>query len=73
MIYVNEKPVITVCDGICYEKKHSSIQSLMENAECGYPYEGAEEHYIPDILHRDHALQVVHALWKVLSFPKKKK
>lgn len=46
VIYVNEKPVITACDGICYVKKHPSIQSLMENAECGHPYEGAKEHYI---------------------------
>ena len=73
MIYVNEKPVITVCDGSCYVTKHPFIQSLMGNAECGYPYEGAKEHYIPDILYRDHVLQVVRALWKALPFPKKKK
>ena len=63
VIYVNEKPVITACDG---------IQSLMENAECGHPYEGAKEHYILDISHRDHALQVIRALWKMLPFSKGK-
>lgn len=72
VIYVKEKPVITACDGICYVKKHPSIQSLMENAECGHPYEGAKEHYILDISHRDHALQVIRALWKMLPFSKGK-
>ena len=73
VIYVNEKPVVTACDGICYVRKHPSIQSLMGDAECGYPYQGAKEHYILDISHRGHALRVVRALWDVLPFPKKKK
>ena len=70
--YVNEKPIITVCDGICYVKRHPAIQTLMENAECGCHYEGAKERNSLDVSHCDHVLQVIRALWDVLPFPKKK-
>ena len=53
MVYLNEKPVILVCDNIAYVKKHSGIAGIMENAETGIPYNGAKEHYILDVDHED--------------------
>ena len=73
VIYVDEKCVITACDEVCYVKKLPELAELMAEAECGCPYEGAKEHYILDIEHREHAVKVVTILRDVLPYPKKKK
>jgi uncharacterized protein YdhG (YjbR/CyaY superfamily) len=49
MVYVNEKPLILVCDNTAFVKKLPCLYSLMVNAEIGFPYKGAREHYILDI------------------------
>lgn len=72
-IYVDEKPVILACDEICYVKKHEAIADLMQGAECGFPYDGAKEHYILDIDHCEAMLLVIKKLVEVLPYPKKKK
>lgn len=72
VIYANGKCVITACDGICYVKKLPEIEPLMKDAECGAPYPGAKEHYVLDIAHRDHAVEVISVLQEVLPFPKKR-
>lgn len=73
LIYVDEKCVIVACDNICYVKKIPEIEQLMADAECGCPYDGAREHYILDIEHRELAEQVVSRLRDVLPYPKQKK
>lgn len=73
MIYVNEKPVILACDNIAYIKIHPAITNLMENAETGFPYNGAKEHYILDVEHKDFTLRIVKTLEQVLPYPKSKK
>lgn len=72
VVYLDDKPVMTVCDGICYVKKLPAIAGMMQDAECGFPYEGAKEHYILDIGHGGQATEVVKALWEILPFPKKR-
>lgn len=72
-IYVDEKPVLLVCDNIVYIKKHDAIAQLMQDAECGFPYDGAKEHYILDIDHRKEALNVIATLFPHLPYPKPKK
>lgn len=39
MVYVNEKPVILLCDNIAYVKILPEIEVLMSEAETGIPYE----------------------------------
>lgn len=73
MVYLNEKPIILVCDNIAYVKKHPGIAGIMENAETGIPYNGAKEHYILDVDHEDSLLKVVGALEKILPYPREKK
>jgi len=70
MIYVDEKPVIIVCDNTCYIKIHPVINELMQDAERGTPYDGAKEHYILDIDHGDFATKVVRTLAGALPYPK---
>lgn len=71
-IYIDGKPVILVCDNICYVKIHQAIEALMEDAETGCPYPGARPHYILDIEHRAEAIKVVKILTEALPLPKKK-
>lgn len=71
-IYVDEKAVILACDEQCYVKKHQAIEDLMQDAQVGFPYDGAKEHYILDIEHSDKAKLVVSRLLEVLPYPKKK-
>lgn len=72
-IYVDEKPIILACDEICYVKKHEAIADLMQDAECGFPYDGAKEHYILDIEHSETILPVIKKLVEVVPYPKKKR
>ena len=73
MIYIDEKPGILACDDICYVKMLPVISDMMTNAWTGFPYDGAKEHYILDIEHRDEAIKVIKALLPVIPYPKKRK
>lgn len=72
-IYVDEKPIALACDNIVYIKKHKAIEEMMADAEVGFPYDGAKEHYILDIEHRDNALLAIKALLPHVPLPKAKK
>lgn len=72
MVYVNEKPVVLVCDDTAYVKMHPDIAGMMDGAEIGVPYLGAREHYILDAGHKEVLLKVVSTLERLLPFPKKK-
>ncbi len=73
LIYVNEKPLIVVCDNTAFIKKIDCIKELMEGAETGFPYKGAKEHYILDIDNSELSKTVVKEAEKVTPLPKKKK
>ncbi|AUI54447.1 transcriptional regulator [Prevotella jejuni] len=73
IVYVDEKPVIIVCDNIPYVKEHEAIKSMMLSSERGFPYEGAKEHYVLDVSRSDFAVRVVKTLVEVLPYPKKRK
>lgn len=45
----------------------------MEEAEKGYPYEGAKEQYILDVEDTDHAKKVIELLETLTPIPKPKK
>ncbi len=72
-IYVDERPIALACDNIVYIKKHKAIEEMMADAEVGFPYDGAKEHYILDIEHRDNALLAIKALLPHVPLPKAKK
>ena len=73
MIYANEKTCYYSLRHIAFVKQHKAIETLMAEAEKGYPYEGAKEHYILDVSRADHAAKVVAILAEVLPYPKKRK
>lgn len=73
MVYLNDRPVLLICDDMVYVKKHEAIESLMRNAETGIPYKGAKEHYILDIDDTELSKEVVSELEKVTPLPKSRK
>lgn len=73
MVYVNDKPILIVCNNTIFVKKLDCIQEMMTNAETGYPYKGAKEHYILDIDDSEFCKKVVIEAEKVTSIPKPKK
>ncbi len=70
MVYVNEKPALLVCDNTVFVKKIPEVAQLLENADLGYPYTGAKEHYVLDIDDVDLVRNVVKIL--ALALPAKK-
>lgn len=72
IIYINEKPIITVCDETVYVKKLECIEEKMKDAEVGCPYEGAKEHYILDIDNQVFSKMIVNEIEAVTPVPIKK-
>lgn len=73
MVYVNDKPVVIVCDDTAYVKKLPCIEENMKEAECGCPYEGAKEHYVLDIDDDAFARKIVSKVEEVTPLPKKRR
>lgn len=73
MVYVNEKPILLVCDNTVFVKKLDCITEEMKSAETGCPYTGAKEHYILDIEDRELCERVISLLEKETPLPEPKK
>lgn len=73
MVYVNDKPVIIVCDNTAFVKKLECIEEKMTDAEAGYPYKGAKEHYVLDIDNSEFCKSVITEIEKVTPLPKLRK
>lgn len=73
MVYINDKPVLLVCDNTVFVKQLAPLEELMEQADKGYPYEGAKEHYILDIDNRELSKEVITILETITPLPKPRK
>ena len=73
MVYVNDKPILLVCDNTVYVKQLPEIEQYMENAEVGIPYKGAKEQYILDIEDSELSKIVIDILEPITKVPKPKK
>ena len=73
MIYINDKPILLVCDSNVYVKKLDIISEKMKDADVGFPYKGAKERYILEIENTEFAKSIVTILEKHTPIPKKKK
>ena len=73
MVYLNDKPVFSLCDNTVFAKMLPEIKEMMKDCETGFPYEGAKEHYIIDADDRDFLRKAAAELEKTLPLPKKKK
>ena len=73
MVYFNDRPILLVCDNTVFVKMLPCLDELMSDAERGYPYDGAKEHYILDIDSAELTSAVITALESVTPMPKPKK
>ena len=73
MVYVNDKPVLLVCDDTVFVKMLDAVAEEMEGADTGYPYDGAKEHYILDIDDQELSRKVVSILEPIAQIPKPRK
>lgn len=73
LVYVNDKPIFTVCDNCVYVKMLAPIDDIMKDAEIGKPYDGAKDNYILDIDNSELVDQLVPILEQITPLPKRKK
>ena len=73
MVYLNEKPILLVCDNTVYVKKFPELADLLREADCGSPYDGAKEHFVLDMENSNLADRVIAILEQVTPLPKKKR
>jgi len=73
MVYLNEKPLLLVCDNTVFVKKLECVQELLKDAETGTPYRNAKEHYILDFENPELTEKVLTALDQTVPIPPTKK
>lgn len=73
MVYVNGKPILLVCDNTVFVKVLPCLNETMREADKGFPYEGAKEHYVLDIDNAKLSKEVIAILEPVTQLPKPKK
>jgi TfoX/Sxy family transcriptional regulator of competence genes len=73
MVYIDDKPILLVCDNTVFVKILPCLDTLMAEAEKGVPYSGAKEHYVLDIDSKRLVLNVVAALLPFIPLPKPRK
>lgn len=73
MVYFSSKPILLVCDNTEFIKILPDTSKIMENAERGFPYDGAKEHYILDIENRELLEKIIPVLIEITPLPKRKR
>lgn len=72
MIYVNDKPLVLVCDDTAYVRMHGCLEGVMDRTSTGIPYQGAKPHYILDVDDGDRCAEIIALLEPVVPVPKKR-
>lgn len=72
LVYVQEKPVLMVCDNCVMVKKLPELAHLMVDAPEGIPYDGAKAHYLLDIENRELTGAVIDILVQVTPVPRRR-
>ncbi|WP_332448305.1 TfoX/Sxy family protein [Sphaerochaeta sp.] len=73
MVYINDKPLLLVCDNVVYVKILKPLEPVLEEADTGYPYRGARLHYILDIEDRLLVRTVIDLLEPITAVPVKRR
>ena len=72
MVYVNDKPVVMVCDDTVFVKILPCLSELLKDRPTAPPYEGARDHYVLDPDDRDTLRRAAELAEAVTPLPKKK-
>jgi len=73
MVYVNDKPILLVCDNTVFVKQVEAVADILKDADVGFPYTGAKLHYVLDIDDAVLSNEVVRILEPITLVPKPKK
>lgn len=73
MVYVNEKPILMLCDNTVFVKQLEVLSDLLGANAVGVPYDGAKPHYIIDADEREQLQAVVNLLEPLTALPKSRK
>jgi TfoX/Sxy family transcriptional regulator of competence genes len=73
MVYIQDKPILLVCDNNVFVKMLPELDVVMQDAGRGFPYEGAKEHYLLDIDDSEFSKQIIGILEPITPLPKPKK
>ncbi len=73
MVYVNDKPLLLLCDNTVYVKILPVLEELLSENEVGTPYDGAKPHYVLDADNAEQLCAVVNILEPLTALPKRRK
>ena len=73
LIYVDDKPMVLVCDDTAYVKMLDCLAEKMRRADRGIPYEGAKEHYILNVDDGAFCREVIEAMAPFVPLPAHRK
>lgn len=73
MVYLNDRPILSVCDNTVFVKMRPELDEWMRDAERGYTYEGAKECWILDVEDRALLERVIPLLESLTPLPKPRK
>lgn len=73
MIYLNDKPVLLICDNTVFAKKLPEMEDLCADCPESLPYEGTKVHWILDPEDRDRFPAALDILEQITPQPKKRK
>ncbi|AEJ19899.1 transcriptional regulator [Gracilinema caldarium] len=72
MVYINDKPILLVCDNTVFVKELDCIRNYFSEDSKGFPYKGSKEHFILDIENKSLLNEIISILEKVIPIPIKK-
>jgi TfoX/Sxy family transcriptional regulator of competence genes len=78
MVYVNDKPILLVCDNAVFVKPVPELAGLLRETEMDYPYSpekypGVKKHYVIDVDNVELLRAVVSTLEPITPVPKPRK
>ena len=73
MIYLNDKPVLLICDNMVFAKKLPELEDLCAGCPEGLPYEGTKAHWVLDPEDRERFPAALDTLEQITPLPKKRK
>jgi TfoX/Sxy family transcriptional regulator of competence genes len=73
IVYVNDKPLLLVCDSTVFVKMLPELAEVLAGAEIALPYKGGKLHYILDIENRELLQTVVGILEPITPLPRRKR
>lgn len=72
LVYLNDRPILTVCDNLVFVNQLPQLEALMQDAPRGFPYGGAKEHYILDPEDRPLLDRLIPLLAQLIPVPLKR-